>query len=460
MNYPVWEVQGIGLPWVIGIIAILHVMVSQFAVGGGLYLALAERKAIKEGRTDWFPMLKSHSRFFLLLTGVFGTVSGVGIWFAIGLVHPEATSTLIHNFVFGWAIEWVFFLVELASAIVYYYTWDRIPQALHLKVGWLYAAASVCTLVIINGILSFMLTPGATWLGVAGSGHESTYFWNAFFNPTYWPSLMIRVLVCASLAGIWALFSFSRLDEETYGDTRVAMIRWTVKWLVPAFLLMPIAFLWYSAMIPPSNKHLLELGMATIGSGSFTQITRIALLSIMSTATIAGVAYLFAYKYPRDFSPSHATAVLLIGLLATASTEYAREAIRKPFVIGSHMYSDGIRVSDVDRFNKEGFLAQSMWTPTGPSVTEEQRGRAMFAGQCMYCHTVGGYRSMKHFLEGRDAKAIGNILTMLRQNKPDSPYHAYMPPLVGNDEEVAALQAYLLTLNAHPAPAPGSVARR
>ena len=46
----------------------------------------------------------------------FGTVSGVGIWFAIGLTHPEATSTLIHNFVFGWAMEWVFFLVELFGA--------------------------------------------------------------------------------------------------------------------------------------------------------------------------------------------------------------------------------------------------------------------------------------------------------------------------------------------------------
>jgi hypothetical protein len=39
----------------------------------------------------------------------------VGIWFAIGLTHPEATSTLIHNFVFGWAMEWVFFLVELTT---------------------------------------------------------------------------------------------------------------------------------------------------------------------------------------------------------------------------------------------------------------------------------------------------------------------------------------------------------
>ena len=42
MNYPIWEVKNIGLPWVIGIIAIFHVMISHFAVGGGLYLAIAE----------------------------------------------------------------------------------------------------------------------------------------------------------------------------------------------------------------------------------------------------------------------------------------------------------------------------------------------------------------------------------------------------------------------------------
>ena len=172
MNYPFWDIPYLGSGWVIGIIAIFHVMISQFAVGGGLYLPLAERKALREGRTDWMKELAGYSKFFLILTGVFGTISGVGIWFAIGLTHPEATSTLIHNFVFGWAMEWVFFLVELSTAVVYYYTWNRIPQKLHLKVGWVYAGASVMTLIIINGILTFMLTPGDTWLSVAGSGQR------------------------------------------------------------------------------------------------------------------------------------------------------------------------------------------------------------------------------------------------------------------------------------------------
>ena len=192
MNYPFWNIPYLGSGWVIGIIAIFHVMISQFAVGGGLYLPLAERKAMrmadKQMGAEWLKQLARHSKFFLILTAVFGTVSGVGIWFAIGLTNPEATSTLIHNFVFGWAMEWVFFMIELATVAVYYYTWDRIDPKLHLKVGWVYAGASIATLVIINGILTFMLTPGDTWLAVAGTGHEASKFWNAFFNPTYWPS--------------------------------------------------------------------------------------------------------------------------------------------------------------------------------------------------------------------------------------------------------------------------------
>jgi cytochrome bd ubiquinol oxidase subunit I len=51
MNYPFWDIPYLGSGWVIGIIAIFHVMISQFAVGGGLYLPLAERKALREGAT-------------------------------------------------------------------------------------------------------------------------------------------------------------------------------------------------------------------------------------------------------------------------------------------------------------------------------------------------------------------------------------------------------------------------
>lgn len=457
MNYPVWEVNGIGLPWVVGIISIFHVMISHFAVGGGIYLALAEHKALKEGREDWMPLLRHHSKFFLILTGVFGAVSGVGIWFAIGLVNPEGTSTLIHNFVFGWAIEWVFFIVELTAALVYYYSWGRVPAKLHLKVGWVYAGASVATLVIINGILTFMLTPGTTWLAAAGTGNESAYFWNAFFNPTYWPSLVLRVLVCLALAGIWALVSFSRLDPDTHGAGRTAMIRWSAGWLMPAFVLMPFVLAWYLAMVPQQNRELLQLGMTTIGNGAFTQVTRIGLITVISTATITAMVYFFAYRFPKEMSFGLACSVLFIALAATASTEYAREAVRKPYVVGSHMYSNGIRIHEVEKMNQEGYLTHSMWAPK--AVGDQLAvGKAMFRGQCMSCHTEDGYRSMKALLAGRDEKSIGNILATLHKFEPNSPYKFFMPPLVGKDEEIQGLKAYLVQMTAK-APA-SAVARK
>ncbi len=448
MNYPFWEIPHIGSGWVIGMIAIFHVMISQFAVGGGLYLPIAERKAYKEGREDWLAQLVDHSKFFLILTGVFGTVSGVGIWFAIGLTHPEATSTLIHNFVFGWAIEWVFFMVELTTAAVYYYTWNRIDPKLHLKVGWVYAGASVATLVIINGILAFMLTPGGTWLAVAGTGAEASKFWNAFFNPTYWPSLLMRAGVCTSLAGIWALITSSRIDGEEQPDLKASLVKWSVKWLVPSFVATPFLLVWYLWMVPDTQRALLSLGIDTIGSGTFSQVTRIALIIVLTSATIIGVAYFLAYRTPLEFTLGHAVAVLLLALVATGSGEYAREMLRKPFVIGNHMYSNGVRVSYVPKLNETGYLANSQWVWNG-ATTNYSRGEAIYRGECGSCHTMNGYRAMKHLMAGRDRANIQNFVTMLHEYKADSPYRKFMPPMVGTKQDVIDLTDYL---NAHVNP--------
>ena len=456
MNYPFWDIPILGSGWVIGIIAIFHVMISQFAVGGGFYLPLAERKAMRiadlETRIDWLAQLVSYSKFFLILTGVFGTISGVGIWFAIGLTHPEATSTLIHNFVFGWAIEWVFFIVELTTAAVYYYTWNRIDPKLHLTVGWVYAGASFCTLVIINGILSFMLTPGDAWLAVAGTGHEAFKFWNAFFNPTYWPSLFLRTCVCTSLAGVWALISASRIDGDRQPALKTALVKWSVKWLVPSFVATPFLMIWYLFMVPASQRALLTLGIATIGAGTFSTVTRIALIIIVTSATIVGVAYYLAYRNPVEFNLSHALAVLLLALIATASGEYAREMLRKPYVIGRWMFSNGVRVPYVARINSEGYLAHTNWVWNG-STTSYSRGEAIYRGECGSCHTLTGYRPLAQLLAGRDSANIGNFITMLHDYKPDSPYRRFMPPMVGVKQDVDDLTNFLNAQVNPPAPA-------
>ena len=436
MNYPVWDIPFLGSGWIIGIIAIFHVMISHFAVGGGFYLILAERKARRENREDWLDVLRGHSRFFLILTGVFGAISGVGIWFSIGLASPQSTSALIHNFVFGWAMEWCFFLVEIATIVVYYYTWDRVDAKTHMRLGWLYAITSWGTLFIINGILTFMLTPGKAWLAVAGTGQESSEFWSALFNPTFWPSLVLRTLTCMALAGVWALVTASRIDGFVKPELKTEVIRWSARWLMPSFFLVPVALAWYLFAIPESSRLILQLGVGTIGPGLFTQVARAALVTTMSSATILAVVYFLAWKNPNDFGLGHAVAVVFLALAATGATEHAREMMRKPFTIGQYMYSNGVRRSEVARYNQVGFITGSVWT--SPNT-----GELMFRGQCKNCHTIDGYRAIRELLHGRDRASIGKLLAMLHDAPATSPYKNYMPPLVGTPDEITALTDYL-----------------
>src|SRR3972149_4891919 len=130
MNFPVWDV-GFGLPLLIALVAIPHVMVAHFAIGGGLFLVIYEARARRTNDSLMLNYVRSHSRFFMLLTLVFGALTGVGIWFTIGLVSPAATSALIHTFVWFWATEWVMFFVEIAASLVYYYGWDRLDGKTH-----------------------------------------------------------------------------------------------------------------------------------------------------------------------------------------------------------------------------------------------------------------------------------------------------------------------------------------
>lgn len=312
MNYPFWVVPIIGSGWVIGIVAIIHILISHFAVGGGFYLVLAERRAIKLGRNDWLEYIKKHSRFFLLLTVVAGAMTGVGIWFSIGLANPEATSSLIHNFVLGWAAEWTFFLVEIAAILVYYQTWNKVSQKVHMTIGWIYAIAAWLSLFIINGILTFMLYPGKAWLATAETGREASAFWAAFFNPGYFPSLVFRTLICLSLAGIFALITASRLDSKKQGALKEDVVRWSAKWLMPSFLLLPFAAVWYFRSMPSANRGLFKRGISTIGQGIFTQITREAVYLAAASFIVFVLVYFLAWKQPRAITTGQTLIILLL----------------------------------------------------------------------------------------------------------------------------------------------------
>ncbi len=293
MNYPVWQ---LGFPGglLIAAVAVLHVFISHFAVGGGGYLVLTEHRAYARNDAELLGYVKHHSKFFALLTVVLGAVTGVGIWFTIGLVSPEATSSLIHTFVWGWAIEWVFFFVEIAAAIIYAYHWDRLDRQTHLIVGWIYFIAAWASLVVINGIITYMLTPGR-WL-------ENKEFWSGFFNPTYWPSLFIRTAMAAGLAGIFGLVTAMREPSPF----RERVVRWAGWWLVLGIAsLLPLSR-WYFHDFPAYSR-------AYFG-GSYPEVHSAVLRAAICAGVALTLALVFALLRPKMMNRLLVAVLLVTGI--------------------------------------------------------------------------------------------------------------------------------------------------
>jgi cytochrome bd-type quinol oxidase subunit 1 len=428
MNYPVWEPPLLGGGLVIGIIAILHVFVSHFAVGGGLFLPVTERKAYRENNAPLLDYVKSHSKFFVLVVLVFGAVSGVGIWWSIGLVNPEATATLIHVFVWGWAIEWVFFIVEIAAAFIYYYGWNRLDPKTHLMVGWVYFASAWLSLFVINGILAFMLTPGR-WT-------ESPSFWTAFFNPGMLPSCIVRTAVSVALAGVYGLVTAATVRDIAL---RTEVVRYAAKWILVGTLIIPLAGVWYISTLPRLARE--------ISMGAAPAVTIFAGLSIFFSALVVTFTYFGPYQHPRYFNLTFAFLIAVLALSTTAVTEWVREAVRKPYIIYGYMYANTLRVEDMSRVRQQGVLKSALFVRNHEVALQKplESGQDVFRVQCASCHTVDGYNSIRFAVKGWSSEMIEYQLVHLNELK------GFMPPFVGTDLERESLRDWLLSLNPHPA---------
>ncbi|NCD25075.1 MAG: cytochrome C, partial [Deltaproteobacteria bacterium] len=336
MEYPVWQLSTLAGGFWIALIATTHVFVSHFAVGGGLFLVLTESRARRENSSELLEFVRGHTWFFLLLTMVFGGISGVGIWFIISVLAPAATSSLIHIFVWGWATEWVFFIGEIVALLIYHYSFQRMKPRDHMVVGWLYFLFAWLSLFIINGVIGFMLTPG-DWL-------TTENFWDGFFNPTFWPSLVFRSLMAFMLAGLFGFLTALRIPGEA---TRTLAMRMCASWAMISLPLMLLAGWWYLSVLP-ADVH----AFITQKSQEITPYFKI--LPVASVVVMAG-SLVMALRLPRGPRMVVAGILLVAGFAIVGAFEFVREAGRKPWIIHGHTWAQGVRLEQVGELD-EPFL--------------------------------------------------------------------------------------------------------
>ena len=423
MNYPVWELTTFGGGFIIALVAVFHVLVSHFAVGGGAFLVLLEKKAYRENNEGLLAYVKAHSKFFLLLTMVFGGLTGVGIWWVIALLNPAATSGLIHIFVFGWAAEWVFFVGEIVALFIYFYTFGRMDRTNHVLIGWIYFVCAWMSLFLINGIIDFMLTPGA-WL-------ENGNFWSGFFNPTFWPSLVFRTGLSLVLCGVFGYVTGAYVKDS---DLRKIIMKMCATWVVIPFVLMLLGLWWYWAVLPQGAQEMIR--------GKSPEMARYLPYLTWLIPILFFASLIMLIRMPQGIQKRLTFVVVLIALLYFGSFEFIREGVRRPYIISNYMYSNQIYVDDAAKLQEGGYLKYAKWNKYD-RVSEENMmevGHDLFFQQCSACHSVGGVLNdilpnieKYDSVFGMDAKLNG----LGKLNK-------YMPPFMGSRQERLSLASFLV----------------
>lgn len=439
MNYPVWDVPFLGSGLVVAIIAIIHVLISHLAIGGGALLFVAElwsdRQPDGSRIREW---LHKYATYFLVYTTVFGAATGVGIWFAIQLASPEATSLLIHQFVFVWAAEFTIFLGELTTLYLYYYGWKANSRRMQVFLAGAYFVIAWLSLFAINGILTFMLTPGGWTL-------ENPDIVAGFFNRGFAPSLLIRTVVMFLLGGLFGVIVGTRIKDDL--DLKERVIGFSVKWVLPAAVLTPFLMWWYWTTLPENTVTMTAGGIVGAGGGNLAAITRHMLLAVVASALILIGTLIVSIK-PRAATTGGAVALFLIAQLGIMGAEFFREMARKPYVVHGVLYSNslwGANTEDED-YLRASYLEAAKWDPPVESQSIAH-GEWLYRLQCASCHTRDGYRALNARTEEWAEEFAQEWLTRMNES-------GVMPPFQGDSADRAALAKYLISLHDGQAAAP------
>lgn len=433
--YPIWIVPNLTAGIVLALIATFHILPSHLSIGATWFNVYVETKAYRENKPELLEFIKKYTLLLLVFSYVMGSLSGIGIWYAATVANPRGISGLIHNYIWAWATEWVFFIIEVTGIFIYYYTFNKVDTKTHLKIGWIFAISSWISMIIIVGIISFMLSSGK-WL-------KTGNFFDGFFNQTYWSQLLMRTALMFGIAAVYAIAVAARLknDEVRRFITKTASI-WGIAGLVLCFVLS----FWYFKTLPEQAHGLIN-----------TLVPKELKIGIIVSLGLLILYFVYVNMKPltiRLIPTILAIAVLFVGIW---SAERSREMIRKPYVISQYMYSNQIIGKDIpaksvnaesEMINEKGILKVAPFVPEELRDINENNllrsGKMIAIIECSACHTLdkNGIRPLPQMVKRNgieEAEAAEAFLDGMGD-------YAYMPPFHGTPEEKKALANFLISL--------------
>lgn len=249
--------------------------------------------------------------------------------------------------------------------------------------------------------------------------------WAGFFNPSFWPSLLFRTCVAATLAALVACIVINTMDLDR--ARKAALIRKASLFAAP-IALMPLLALWFMAVIPDDSRSWLTGG----------SMPMMMFVGVAAGASLLIGGYVIVGLIVKKLYINIATGTLLLALAfgATAAGEFVREGARKPYTVRGVLYSTSITPAEVEVLRQKGAVADDPYPLRDAAryPTEQLRhGAKVYRALCDACHTMRGTNGLVHLVATWTDDQLRLNFAKLQRTK------GFMPPFAGNAADVEAL---------------------
>jgi cytochrome bd-type quinol oxidase subunit 1 len=431
MEFLLFQVPYLGNGMTIGIVAVVHVLISHgLAIGAMTMVVVSEYLGLRDQDPDW----ERFSRNLLLaviitITGV-GAVTGVGIWVTTSALSPRGIGSLLRVFFWPWFAEWLVFVTELVILLVYYFTWDHwigAKKRRHVYLGAGYILMSLCSAALITGILGFMLTPdGWPWEQSLAS---------AFFNPTFLPQFLLRLTIALTLGSLLALSYLLFTSREPRFRREASNLFGSI--CLVAVLLIPFLTWWYYAVVPSRYKTHIIYGILTSHLSQHPEV-------LFAAVAIILVAVLFCAGLAWGRKTSAARVLVIPALVLAVAFVFAfertREFIRGPYLIPGYLYATNVLLPEKPLLDQRGLLPNAYWFNMLGRGDPENQGAFLLAQNCSACHTIDGLNDIRTRVKNRSEDGIFVYLSHINEMVP------FMPPFSGTEAERRILARFLYRL--------------
>ena len=248
------EVPGISAKWVIGIFGLSHTAVASLSIGMAFFVTVAQVIAYRE-RDRRYDLLAKRVQLIHVCIYNIGTILAIGLVFALSGLYPQFWSQIfVHLF---WTLigeEFLFFL--LATTLTFhYFFWEHLwgHKKWHIALGAMMTPLFLLQFYLINGIGSFMLTPGFREAEVSMRTGIIGWDMAAFYNPSFLILTLHRAFanvayggfVVAAICGIMLYFNRREKMVSYYEDG--GRLAFGVGFM--AFLSLPIVGYFYAHIL-------------------------------------------------------------------------------------------------------------------------------------------------------------------------------------------------------------------